>query len=173
MANSHEDVEQFVEEFYPDSECERLIRLLNIVTQEVLVVIGGENNVLVFTLIGLFVHLLLEHLFPRQPKFFGVLGFNKLIQRVFNLCLPEIRECSSDHNKKDDAHGEDIGTLSSIVLFLENFRRLVLACANLGVVDAQAILSLLVGGEAEVCHFQIVPGVQQDVLRLEVAMDNP
>jgi hypothetical protein len=103
--------------------------------------------------------LLLEHLFPRQPKFLGVLGLDELVQRVLDLGLPQVWECARDHDEKNDTHGEYVSTLPSIVLLLKNFGGLILSGADLGMVDAKAILALLLGREAEVSHLQVVPRV--------------
>ena len=95
-----------------------------------------------------------------------------MVQRVLDLGLAQIGEGAGDHDEENDAHGENVGTLSAVVLLLQNLGRLILPGSHLGVVNTEAVLALLVRAQTEVSHLQVVARVQQNVLRLQVPMHN-
>lgn len=83
-----EDVKYFVQELNPNSKNQRFIRFVNGVIVQVFVIVRGKHYILFFPVVRLLFLLLLEHLFPCQPKFFWIFGFDVLVQWVLNLSLP-------------------------------------------------------------------------------------
>jgi len=104
LENYLKDVKYFVQELEPKPKNQRFLRMMDVIIEQVLFIVRGKFYVLFFPIIRFDIFLLFEHLFPCQPKFFGVLGFDVLVQRVLNLCLSQIRECSGDHDEQNDTH---------------------------------------------------------------------
>lgn len=97
---------------------------------------------------------------------------NELVESILDVCLSRVRERARNHQKEDHAHRKNIDVLAAVGTPLEDLRGLILTSADLRVVNAQPVVSLFPRRETEISYLKLVLLIEEEVFRLEIAMDN-
>ena len=74
------------------------------------------------------------------------------------------------HHEEHDAEGVPVGDLRLVGASGLQLRRHILHCSNKSIAEAHARLALDRASEAEICDFDVVVLIEEDVLKLEVAV---
>eukprot|EP00356_Strombidium_inclinatum_P014930 CAMPEP_0170507814 /NCGR_PEP_ID=MMETSP0208-20121228/60229_1 /TAXON_ID=197538 /ORGANISM="Strombidium inclinatum, Strain S3" /LENGTH=364 /DNA_ID=CAMNT_0010790297 /DNA_START=953 /DNA_END=2048 /DNA_ORIENTATION=+ len=113
LKQSVDNVGYQVEGFDPRAEEERLLRAKRF---EHLALVRSEPAAFALILDFLVFHLTFKKLSPLAPELSWLFGLNVLVERVLDLSLAQVRQGARGHDKEDDAHGEHVGALPSVVL---------------------------------------------------------